>query len=87
MTMATRDCYGTDAVGVRRLIVAGSEIPAGLTLEEDSADAASSVYRDLSVEDLVAEADRLKIMVEGSGRGGSVIKGDLVSALVAHGGR
>lgn len=35
--VATKDTYALDSLGIRRLVVAGQPIPAGMTLEDSSA--------------------------------------------------
>jgi hypothetical protein len=42
------------------------------------------VYGDLTTEELQAKADELGLAVEGTGKGGNVVKADLVAALEAH---
>lgn len=45
---------------------------------------APSTYREMSVDDLQAEADSRGLTVEGTGANGNVLKEDLVGALEAH---
>jgi hypothetical protein len=106
LRVARQDLYGTDGVGVRRLVPAGAPIPPGLTFDEPldeltvdappelarvggatqvAVDVSEPVaYNDQPVEDLEKLAAELGLEVEGTGKGGNVVKADLVAALEAH---
>jgi hypothetical protein len=55
---------------------------AGTSLRADLSEPV--VYADLTTEELQEKADELGLAVEGTGKGGNVVKADLVAALEAH---